>query len=89
MHLPEINRLAKADTPEADDKILHYCMEGIRLNGTFGSYREATASTTVDDGGRIVSVKAGDKVFCSFVSPVDSSDRCFRLIFVFPGRRCP
>lgn len=68
VHLPEINRLAKADTPEADDKILHYCMEGIRLNGTFGSYREATVSTTIDDDGRIVNVKPGDKVFCSFVS---------------------
>lgn len=47
---------------------MHYAMEGIRLNGTSGSCREATKSTTVDDGGRPVSVKAGDKVFCSFVS---------------------
>lgn len=30
VHLKEINRLAKMDTPEADDKILHYAMEGIR-----------------------------------------------------------
>jgi linoleate 10R-lipoxygenase len=42
-------------------------MEGIRLNGTFGSYREAASACTVDDGGRQVSVKAGDKVFVSFV----------------------
>lgn len=42
-------------------------MEGIRLNGTFGSYREATGSATVDDGGRLVHVKPGDKVFVSFV----------------------
>jgi len=55
------------DTPEADDKILHYVMEGIRLNGTFGSYREAATSCTIDDGGRPVSVKPGDKVFVSFV----------------------
>lgn len=66
-HLPEINRLAKTDSPEADDKLLHYAMEGIRLNGTFGSYRQATTSMTVEDGDRPVSVKAGDKVFCSFV----------------------
>ena len=26
-HLPEINRLAKMDNAEADDKILHYAME--------------------------------------------------------------
>lgn len=67
VHLPDINRLAKVDTPEADDCLLHYCMEGIRLNGTFGSYREAAAAVTIDDGGRSVSVTPGDKVFCSFV----------------------
>ncbi|KAI9799736.1 MAG: hypothetical protein M1833_003855 [Piccolia ochrophora] len=67
-HLPEIRRLALADTAEADEKILHYAMEGIRLNGTFGSYRKATTSQTVDDDGRQVPVKAGDMVFCSFVS---------------------
>jgi len=67
VHLPEINRLAKMDTPEADERILHYCMEGIRLNGTFGSYRESVTSMTVNDDGREVSVKPGDKVFVSFV----------------------
>ncbi|KAI4164384.1 MAG: hypothetical protein LQ342_002031 [Letrouitia transgressa] len=67
-HLPDINKYAKMDTPEGDDKILHYAMEGIRLNGTFGAYRESTVNTTIDDGGRSVTVKPGDKVFCSFVS---------------------
>lgn len=43
-------------------------MEGLRLCGNFGSYREATTSATVDDGGRAVSIKPGDRVFCSFVS---------------------
>ena len=57
------------DTPEADDKIMHYAMEGIRLNGTFGSYRESTVTTTIDDDGRSVPVKPGDKIFCSFVIP--------------------
>lgn len=42
-------------------------MEGIRLNGTFGSYRQCSVSTTIDDGGRPVTVKPGDKIFCSFV----------------------
>ena len=40
----------------------------MRLNGTFGSYRESTVEATIDDGGRQVPVKPGDKVFCSFVS---------------------
>lgn len=67
MHLPEIKNLAKIESAEADDKLLHYAMEGIRLNGSFGSYRQSTVSTTMDDGGRPVKVKPGDKVFCNFV----------------------
>ncbi|KAI4142174.1 MAG: hypothetical protein LQ341_003278 [Variospora aurantia] len=66
-HLPAINKYAKRNTAEADDKILHYAMEGIRLNGTSGSYREAKVNDTINDGGRQVRVKPGDKVFCSFV----------------------
>lgn len=67
-HLPEINRLAKEDTPESDDLLLRYCMEAIRLNGIFGSYRESQMDLTVDDYGREVNIKSGDKVFVSFVS---------------------
>ncbi|KAL2052222.1 hypothetical protein ABVK25_007381 [Lepraria finkii] len=67
MHLPAINKWAKTEGAEADDKLLHYAMEGIRLNGTFGSYRECTVSETIDDNGRPVNVKLGDKVFASFV----------------------
>ena len=43
-------------------------MEGIRLNGTFGSYRRSEISTTITDGKRSVPVVPGDKVFVSFVS---------------------
>jgi linoleate 10R-lipoxygenase len=48
-------------------------MEGIRLNGTFGSYREAASNTAINDGAtngaaKEVQIKAGDKVFVSFVS---------------------
>ncbi|KAK4694208.1 linoleate 10R-lipoxygenase, partial [Lecanoromycetidae sp. Uapishka_2] len=66
-HLPAINKWAKTPGAEADDKLLHYAMEGIRLNGTFGSYRQSTVETTIDDNGRSVHVKPGDKVFTSFV----------------------
>jgi|ERR1700722_7899641 linoleate 10R-lipoxygenase len=66
-HLPEINRLAKIDNAETDEKLLHYAMEGIRLNGTFGSYRRSTISTTVMDGDTQVPIKPGDNVFVSFV----------------------
>ncbi|KKA23635.1 Peroxidase [Rasamsonia emersonii CBS 393.64] len=68
VHLPEIHRLAKENTPESDDKLLHYAMEGIRLNGTFGSYRESQTNVTINDGGRQVNIKPGYKVFVSFVS---------------------
>ncbi|KAL1964166.1 hypothetical protein VTN77DRAFT_7254 [Rasamsonia byssochlamydoides] len=67
VHLPEIHRLAKENTPESDEKLLHYAMEGIRLNGTFGSYRESQTNVTIDDGGRQVNIKPGDRVFVSFV----------------------
>ena len=67
-HLPEIQKLAKVPGEETDKKLLHYAMEGIRLNGTFGAYRLATEDTTIDDNGRKVDIKAGDRVFCSFVS---------------------
>jgi linoleate 10R-lipoxygenase len=66
-HLPEINRLAKIDNAETDEKLLHYAMEGIRLNGTFGSYRRSTISTTVMDGDTEVPIQPGDSVFVSFV----------------------
>ena len=67
-HWAEIQRVAAADAPDADEVLMHYVMEGIRLNGTFGSYREAMVSDTIDDGGKAVPVKPGDKIFCSFVS---------------------
>ncbi|KAL8697104.1 MAG: hypothetical protein Q9224_002465, partial [Gallowayella concinna] len=65
-HLPTINKYAKMDTPEAEDKLLHYAMEGIRLNGTFGTSRQSTVHATIDDGDHQVRVKPGDKIFCSF-----------------------
>lgn len=68
-HLSKIQELARTDTPETDDKLLHYAMEGIRLNGTFGSYRRSEVNHTfADDNGKRIDVKPGDKVFCSFVS---------------------
>lgn len=67
-HWASIQAVAQGDSPEKDELLMHYVMEGIRINGTFGSYRESKVTTTIDDGGRPVEVKPGDKVFCSFVS---------------------
>ena len=41
-------------------------MEGIRLNGTFGTHRLSTVTTTIDDGGRHITVRPGDKVSTNF-----------------------
>lgn len=68
-HWPEIQHLARQGTPTADDLILHYAMEAIRLHGTFGGYREVATATTIDDTGfsGTVPVKPGDKVFMSYI----------------------
>ncbi|KAL6229356.1 hypothetical protein BDW75DRAFT_235267 [Aspergillus navahoensis] len=66
-HLPNINRAAKEDTPASDEILLRYCMEAIRLNGIFGSYRESQTSMTLDDKSGKVHIKPGDRVFVSFV----------------------
>lgn len=66
-HLAEINRLAKQESAENDEKLYRYCLEAIRINGTFGAYREAQTAQTVEDNGKSVEIKPGDKVFASFV----------------------
>ncbi|KAL4864550.1 hypothetical protein BDV12DRAFT_205631 [Aspergillus spectabilis] len=66
-HLSHINRVAKEDTRESDEILLRYCMEAIRLNGIFGSYRESQTSMALDDKAGRVQIKPGDRVFVSFV----------------------
>lgn len=70
VHVPQINQIALSPpSKETDALLLGYAMEGIRLAGTFGSYREATQDDViVEDDGREVSVRRGDRVFVSFVS---------------------
>ncbi|EMC96034.1 hypothetical protein BAUCODRAFT_34798 [Baudoinia panamericana UAMH 10762] len=69
-HWPEIQRIAREGfVGNNEDKLLRYAMEAIRLNGTFGGYREVAAQMTIDDTNfqGYVDVKPGDKVFVSFV----------------------
>jgi Tfp pilus assembly protein PilP len=67
-HVPDIHKVAcSPDGKGADELLLGYGMEGIRLAGTFGTYRQAIASDVVNDNGKDVHVKAGDRVFVSFV----------------------
>lgn len=69
-YVPELHQAAcQESSQDADALLLGYAMEGIRLAGTFGSYREvATSDTIKEDDGREVPVKPGDRVFVSFVS---------------------
>ncbi|KIH93820.1 prostaglandin-endoperoxide synthase 1 [Sporothrix brasiliensis 5110] len=70
VHIPDIHRIAnEPESPENDALLLGYAMEGIRLAGTFGSYRKAAVADVIkEDDGREVPVKVGDRVFVSFVS---------------------
>lgn len=44
-------------------------MEGVRLAGAFGTYRQAaTADAIKEDDGREIRVEAGDRIFVSLVS---------------------
>ncbi|KAF4549621.1 Linoleate 10R-lipoxygenase-like protein [Elsinoe fawcettii] len=75
-HWPEICRLAKLNTTASDDLILRYAQEANRINGTFGSYRSASKSTTINDEGYAgkIDVKEGDKIFVSFVKAAMDPD---------------
>ncbi|KAH6670320.1 linoleate diol synthase [Plectosphaerella plurivora] len=76
-HIPQIHSLALASPSEEVDKLLlGYAMEGIRMAGTFGSYREAAVDDVIhEDDGREVHVRAGERVFVSFVGPAKDPTR--------------
>jgi len=61
-YLPELNRLAKLNTPEADELILRYFMEGSRMRHTVGLYREAATDAVIQDGDATVNIAKGRKV---------------------------
>ncbi|KAI9368890.1 heme peroxidase [Aspergillus egyptiacus] len=62
-YLPEINSLAKEDTPESDAKLTRYALEAIRLNGGSGTLRKAETDLYVKEGDRDVNIKPGDEIF--------------------------
>ena len=67
-HLREISRLAKLDNAEADELILRYFMESIRIRGTVGVYRNAATTVTIQDGDRNVRVNPGEEVFLDCIT---------------------
>ncbi len=79
-YLPALHAAAMQPTGADTDRVLlGYAMEGVRLAGTFGAYRHAAADDVVPEGpaadgnndnntAPAVAVRAGDRVFVSFVS---------------------
>ncbi|KAJ5694926.1 hypothetical protein N7455_002172 [Penicillium solitum] len=65
-HLAEINSLAKTNSAESDEKLYRYCLEAVRLNGTFGAFREAKEAVTVEEDGKTYTIQPGQQVFASF-----------------------
>ena len=68
VHLKDINALAKQDTDEAFEKLMHYVLEGGRLNGETGVFRWCTKPTQIKDGNRVLEFKPGDKIMVNFRS---------------------
>ncbi|KAI8952599.1 linoleate diol synthase [Xylaria longipes] len=69
-HIPELHRIANLpSSEESDSLLLGYCMEGIRLAGTFGAYREAEVDDAIpEDDGSKIAVKAKHRVFVNFAA---------------------
>ncbi|KKK22805.1 hypothetical protein P175DRAFT_0470186 [Aspergillus ochraceoroseus IBT 24754] len=68
VHLPEINRLANEDTPEADELLTRYFMEGARLRSSVALPRVAASPAVIQDGSEKATLKAGQLVLCNLVS---------------------
>ncbi|KUJ13569.1 heme peroxidase [Mollisia scopiformis] len=66
-HLPEINRIAKLNTEEADKVLLHYVMEALRIAGTIAVSHRCNKDIIIKDGDKDVSFKTGDNVFVSYI----------------------
>lgn len=71
-HMRDIQKLAKEDTSEADDKLMKYLMEGVRLNGETAVSRQVEKDVTITDKNGIpgypqeLHFKPGDKVMVNF-----------------------
>ncbi|KAL6238146.1 Psi-producing oxygenase A [Aspergillus navahoensis] len=68
VHLPEINRLAKENTSEADELLTRYFMEGARLRSSVALPRLAALPTVIEDNGQKLAIKTGQAVMCNLVS---------------------
>ena len=61
-HLTKLNHLAKQDTEDADKELLRYFLEATRLANESGTIREAAQAVSLEDAGKTVHLKSGDRV---------------------------
>jgi cytochrome P450 len=62
-HWPDIQKLAQEDSEETFEKLMHYTMEGGRLNGETGVIRAVAKPTSITEAGKTKDLKPGDSVF--------------------------
>jgi len=62
-HWPAIQELAKQDSEEAFEKLMHYTMEGGRLNGETGVIRVVAKEKPITEAGHTTSLPPGSTVF--------------------------
>lgn len=69
-YVPDVHSAALAPAGEASDALLlGYALEGARLAGAFDAYRHATeADAIAEEDGRVLPVKAGDRIRVSSAS---------------------
>lgn len=67
-HLAKIQKLARqSPSKQTDVQLFGYAMEAVRLTGMSASREACGSETIVEDDGRRVSVRAGDRVFVNLV----------------------
>ncbi|KAF1851680.1 heme peroxidase [Cucurbitaria berberidis CBS 394.84] len=62
-HWSAIQALAHDDSDAAFEKLMHYTMEGGRLNGETGVVRAVAKETSITEAGKTTHLSAGDAVF--------------------------
>ncbi|KAF4595798.1 heme peroxidase [Ophiocordyceps camponoti-floridani] len=69
-HIADIHRLATQEpaTHEGDALLLGYALEGVRLAGPAGVFRQASSPDVLAEDGRVRKVRPGESVFVSFAS---------------------
>ncbi|OQD68603.1 hypothetical protein PENDEC_c033G00088 [Penicillium decumbens] len=67
-HLAEIQRLSKENSPESDELLLRYFMEGARIRSSVALPRQVAKPTVIEDNGEKVTLEAGQQIYCNLVT---------------------